>query len=698
MAEADSLETRDPLNTPVQYVPGVGRHWAAVLMRLGLTRARDVLFHFPRDYQDYTDLRTVAEFEDGALHSAIGTIEDVETVEYRGGRMRLGLLVRSGDESLRVTWFNQRYLVGRFQEGQRILVSGKAKRDGLRWEMAHPRFQILDEEEDEPTRGALLPVYPSTERLSQPRLRSIVQRVVADAADAVPEVFPPSYLDAHNLPGIGQAIRQIHFPENHDQLAAARRRFVYQELLILQLALAIKQQQQHTVGQAPALEPTAKIDARIRRLFPFELTPGQNRAIDEITADTAGTIPMNRLLQADVGAGKTVVAAYLMLLAVAHGFQAALMAPTEVLARQHATTLGRLLSAARVRQALLSGSMKSAERDEVKSRLAEGALDIVVGTQAMIQGDVEFANLAVVVIDEQHKFGVTQRAALRAGDRSPHYLVMTATPIPRTIAMTAFGDLDVTRIDDTPPGRQQVHTYLAEENERSKWWEFFCKKLDEGRQGYVIAPLVEDSDRLDVTSVEAAYEALCNGPLEAYRVGLIHGRLSSDDKEAVMERFRRGDIQVLVATTVIEVGVDVPNATLMTIEGGERFGLSQLHQLRGRISRGAYAGYCCVFAAMENDASRARLEAFRDTPGGFELAEIDFRLRGPGELFGTRQHGLPPMRIADLGRDTELLSEARRDAQQLVREDPGLASPDHRLLRAMVIRRYGKALSLGDVG
>jgi ATP-dependent DNA helicase RecG len=573
----------------------------------------------------------------------------------------------------------------------------------MRWEMVHPRFQILDAEEDEgegdePTRGALLPVYPSTERLTQPRLRAIMRRVVADAADAVDEVFPQQYLDEHVLLGIGDAIRRIHFPDDHEQLAAARRRFVYQELLILQLGLAIKQQRQRTGGQAPALEATAKIDARVRRLFPFELTTGQSRAIVEITADMNGTIPMNRLLQADVGAGKTVVAAYAMLLAVAHGYQAALMAPTEVLARQHAETFGELLSKARVRQAVLSGSMKVAERNDVKSRIASGELDIVIGTQAMIQRDIEFAKLGIVVIDEQHKFGVAQRAALRRGDQSPHYLVMTATPIPRTVAMTAFGDLDVTRIDDMPPGRQSVHTYLASDDEREKWWEFFRKKLDAGRQGYVIAPLVEDSDRLDVTSVEAAYEALANGPLEAYRVGLMHGRLPNNEKTAVMGRFRDGELQVLVATTVVEVGVDVPNATLMTIEGGERFGLSQLHQLRGRIARGTFGGYCCVFASRENEASHERLDAFRDTSDGFELAEIDFRLRGPGELFGTRQHGLPPLRIADLSRDTDLLAEARSDARELVRQDPGLASPEHRRLRTMVIRRYGKALNLGDVG
>ncbi|NQT14566.1 MAG: ATP-dependent DNA helicase RecG, partial [Planctomycetes bacterium] len=443
---------------------------------------------------------------------------------------------------------------------------------------------------------------------------------------------------------------------------------------------------------------------RICRLFPFELTPGQRQAIDRITADMAQSTPMNRLLQGDVGSGKTVVAVYAMLLAVAHGYQAVLMAPTEVLARQHAQTLERLLDRSHVRLGRLVGGIPARQRAELLAQIHSGDVDLVVGTQAIIQDDVEFGRPALVVIDEQHKFGVRQRAVLKGagGDISdravPHYLVMTATPIPRTVTMTLFGDLDVSTLSDSPPGRQKIHTYHAPESDRPRWWEFLGKKLREGRQAYVVVPLVEESEHLEGASIDETYEELANGPLEAFRLGLIHGRMSVDEKDAVMTDFRSGEIQVLVCTSVVEVGVDVPNATLMTIEAAERFGLAQLHQLRGRISRGRFPGYCTVFANPRTDDSTERLKAFVKTTDGFALAETDFQLRGPGELFGTRQHGLPPFLIADLTRDTELLEEARADAADMVSADPGLSRPEHAKLRHRMLLRYGKVLELGDVG
>jgi ATP-dependent DNA helicase RecG len=446
------------------------------------------------------------------------------------------------------------------------------------------------------------------------------------------------------------------------------------------------------------LEATAQIDARIRRLFPFELTEGQRQAMAEIGADMGRPQPMNRLLQGDVGSGKTVVALYALLLAVAHGYQAVLMAPTEILARQHALTIRRFLTGSQVRRAELIGGMRPKLRAAVLEEIAAGRIDLIVGTQAILQEDVRFAKLGLVVIDEQHRFGVRQRAALKHSGPDPHYLVMTATPIPRTITMTLFGDLDVSTLNDSPPGRQKVNTYLAGDQRRERWWEFVRKKLKEGRQGYVVVPLVEESEQSTAVSLQETYEALANGELEAFRLGLIHGRMTSEEKDVVMDRFRQGEIQVLVCTSVVEVGVDVPNATLMTIESGERFGLAQLHQLRGRISRGKYPGFCCVFAAPQSEESQERLKALESSSDGFQLAEIDFRLRGPGELFGTRQHGLPPLRVADLLRDTELLTEARRDALALVAADPGLMLPQNLALRQRMLARYGKALDLGDVG
>jgi ATP-dependent DNA helicase RecG len=387
-----------------------------------------------------------------------------------------------------------------------------------------------------------------------------------------------------------------------------------------------------------------------------------------------------------------------MLLAVAHGYQAVLMAPTEVLARQHALTLERMLAVSQVRRAQLTGGLTASQRAAVLQLIAAGQLDLVIGTQAIIQEDVSFAKLGLVVIDEQHKFGVRQRAILKQAGPAPHYLVMTATPIPRSVTMTLFGDLDVSTLHDSPPGRQTVNTYLANEDQRAKWWEFFRKKVREGRQGYVVTPLVEESDAAEAVSLEETYETLANGELEAFRLGLIHGRMTPAEKDAVMDGFRSGQIQVLVCTSVVEVGVDVPNATLMTIESGHWFGLAQLHQLRGRISRGRFPGFCCVFGDPQTDESRERLKAFVASTDGFKLAETDFKLRGPGDIFGTKQHGLPPLRIADLLRDQPLLEEARRDAHALVTADAGLASEEHAKLRRMMLVRYGKALELGDVG
>src|SRR5438552_2026651 len=462
----------------------------------------------------------------------------------------------------------------------------------------------------------------------------------------------------------------------------------------MQIELAIGKSLFSHQRQAPPLAISSKIDARITRLFPFELTAAQRRAIDEIAADMGRPFPMNRLLQGEVGSGKTVVAMYAMLLAVAHGHQAALMAPTEILARQHLQTLSTALAASKVRLALLTGSLTPAERRATLEKIAAGEVDVVIGTHAVThavsKSGVEFKKLGLVVIDEQHKFGVRQRAALKKAGVDPHYLVMTATPIPRTVGMTLFGDLDVSTLREPPPGRQTVHSYLAADDQRMRWWHFFRQKLDEGRQGFVIAPLVEEAETVEAANVQQTFDVLSRGELSGYRVGLLHGRMTPAEKDSTMQAFRVGRTQVLVATSVVEVGVDVPNATLMTIEGGERFGLAQLHQLRGRISRGAHPGYLCVFSTPASDEVQERLDAFVKTTDGFELAELDFRLRGPGDLFGTKQHGLAPLRIADLRRDVPLVEEARRDAQALIASDPDVANPSFARLRRMVFHRYGE--------
>jgi ATP-dependent DNA helicase RecG len=407
---------------------------------------------------------------------------------------------------------------------------------------------------------------------------------------------------------------------------------------------------------------------------------------------------MNRLLQGDVASGKTVVAIYAMLVAVVGGCQAALMAPTEVLARQHFESLSRLLAQAKVRVALLAGSLTAAQRRDALAAIERGDVDLVVGTQAMIHAEIDFPRIGLVVIDEQHKFGVRQRARLRGDGPQPHYLVMTATPIPRTVGMIAYGDLDISVLRDHPPGRQSIHTYVGDEQQRDKWWDFFRRKLREGRQGYVIAPVVETDEESSLTSLASSFEALCNGELEAFRVDLIHGGMAASQKQKAMDDFRRGKTQVLVATSVIEVGVDVPNASVMTIENAERFGLAQLHQLRGRVGRGTHPGYVCVFSGSSSGEFRERLGAFESTTDGFRLAELDFEIRGPGDVLGTRQHGLPPLRVADVLRDQAELLAARDAARRLISADPQLQDASFAKLRRQVLARYEEVLELGDAG
>jgi ATP-dependent DNA helicase RecG len=698
------------LATPVEFVRGVGPQRAALLARLDIRTAGDLVFLFPRDYQDLTDRRRIADLEEGQLQTIRGEVVEIDARSSGFGKSVVGVLVRSltpalssGErdskyEYLRALWFNQPFMREKFREGQHVLLSATPRFRGGRWEMPHPRVMWLDGSEDQPEMP-LLPLYPLTDGLTQYQMRRMVAGALELCASVLEEVFPAILLQRYDLMPLVEALPAIHSPRDADKLEHARRRFVFQELFVLQLAV-VARRWQHQVGfRAPRLEATPDVDARIERLFPFELTDGQRAAIRDVAADLSSETPMNRLLQGDVGSGKTVVAVYAMLLCVARGFQAALMAPTEILARQHAETLGDLLRASRVRHALLVGGLTAKQRETALADVTNGKIDLVIGTHAVVQNDVRFARLGLVVIDEQHKFGVRQRAALRQGQSSPHYLVMTATPIPRTVSMTLFGDLDVSTLREMPPGRQVVRTYIVESADQPRWWHFVRDKLRAGRQAYVVAPLVDESQSVAAASVADAFERLTNGELADFRVGVIHGRMTPAEKEQAMARFRMGQIQVLVSTSVIEVGVDVPNACIIAIDSAERFGLAQLHQLRGRVGRGKLAGFCGVLANDGLSAqARARLELFASTADGFQLAEMDFELRGPGDLFGTEQHGLPPLRIADLRRDSSILDEARNAAQQLFSSDPGLSRPEHARLRRQMLVRYGNALELGDVG
>ena len=700
-----SVESLD-LRSPLQYLKGVGTQRAEILARIGIHRASDLLFYFPRDYQDMTERREIDQLEEGNnVQTIVGVIEEWSKKSTRRGEMLTLVVDGNGKGYIKGLWFKMPFIIRDFAQGRRVMLTGKPKYDYPFWIMMHPQITYLADNEAEDEIEPYLPIYPLTEGLKQFHLRKIIRNMLPTFTPMLDEVFPDTFLAEHKLLRIDEAVRAIHFPKDQTEKLWALRRFVYQELFVLQLGLAMRRLQHQTHLKASPMTLDKNIDSRIRQRFPFELTKAQERVIKEIVSDMSQPIPMNRLLQGDVGSGKTIVAVYAMLLAAANGYQSVFMAPTEVLARQHLRTLSRLLENSQVKIAPLFGGQKPAVRSMSMQSIATGAAQIIVGTQAIIHGEIPFHKLGLVIIDEQHKFGVMQRAALKvptgkAGEKfDPHYLVMTATPIPRSVTMTMFGDLDVSVMNEMPPGRQPVKTYIADPERRAAWWDFVARKVTEEHwQGYVVVPLVEESENFDAQSLQEEYEQLSTGPLKGFRLAMIHGRMSTEEKERIMFEFRTGEIQILVATTVIEVGVDVPNANLLTIESAERFGLSQLHQLRGRIGRGKNPGYCTVFCNAETEESQRRLKAFEKLSDGFKLAEKDFEIRGAGDLFGTQQHGIPPFRIADLVRDKDVLIEARADAAELVRSDPGLSRPEHAKLRKQMLSRYGAVLNLGDVG
>ncbi len=698
MSEGNDTQPELQLTQPVQFIRGVGPARAKVLEKLGLKTAADLLFFFPRKYQDFTEQIEIGQLEDGQLASVIGTVDDIDQRKSGNGRHVMYVLIKQGIQCLRGMWFNQAYLANKFAVGQRVMLQGKVKLNGGRFAMTHPRVTWIDEDCVAADQAALLPVYRLTDGINQRQMRSVTAAAVEQFAHLVEEAMPRELRNQVNVCDIQQAIKQIHAPKNQIQANQARERLVYQELFVLQLALAIRRHNVRMGSKAPSFELTPKIKSRIERRFPFELTETQQTAIQDIAADMGQAFPMNRLLHGEVGSGKTVVAVFSMLIAVAHGFQAALMAPTEILANQHFQTLQKLLAGSRVRMELLTGGRKSSERKSLLSKLEAGEIDILIGTQALASVKVNFHKLGLVVIDEQHKFGVQQRALLKQTNHDPHYLVMTATPIPRTVSMTLFGDLDVSILDRPAGVGTVVHTYLSNEESRAKWWEFFCKKLREGRQGYVVAPRVDSDEAVELGSAEKVFEALSNGPLADFRLDLLHGRQSSAEKESAMHDFNSGKTQVLVATGVVEVGINVPNATIMTIESAERFGLSQLHQLRGRVSRGKHAGYVCAFATSDDPDENQRLKAFAETNDGFKLAETDLQLRGPGNLFSTKQSGFPPLMIADLIRDEKILKRAQADARKLIASNPNLNGEEFSRLRELVTARYGQSLEISDVG
>ncbi|MBR4726336.1 MAG: ATP-dependent DNA helicase RecG [Clostridia bacterium] len=672
------------LNADIQYLKGVGARRAAQLGKLGIRTLRDLLTFYPRTYEDWSRIVPIAQ----APNDMTVCIRAIVGGPCREHRIRKGMTlykteITDGESLLEVTFFNSKYAAEKLEQGKEYLFFGRISGKGYYRSLNSPEYVPAEEAGD-----GLRPIYSQTEGLNSRAIEKLVRQGFAVCGE-VPDPLPEEIRTAYCLMPLRAAWETIHFPPSEDLLSEARRRLIFEELFLLELGLLrLKSKARRSTGVVLTRDETAAF----KSLLPFTLTGAQQRAIADCTADMMRPVPMNRLLQGDVGSGKTAVAAALIYNCARNGFQSALMAPTEVLAMQHFKTFSTLFADAPVRSALLTGATPAAEKKRVKSALAAGEIDFVVGTHALIQKDVQFASLALAVTDEQHRFGVHQRGLLSAKGDSPHTLVMSATPIPRTLSLIIYGDLDLSILDEMPRGRQPVATYLIDSDKRERAYGYVKKHLIEGRQGYIVCPLVEEGEEGDtLAAAQEVYAALAEGFFRGFRVGLLHGKMKSAEKKDVMERFAAGEVQLLVATTVIEVGIDVPNAVIMVIENAERFGLSQLHQLRGRIGRGSEKS-TCILISDHSDAQR--LQIMTETGDGFKIADADLKLRGPGDFFGARQHGLPALKVANMMTDGAVIRETYAAAEALLKKDPALSDAQYAPLRQAVNAMFSAQLAM----
>ena len=682
------------LDDPLTVLSGVGPATARAAATLGLFTIRDLLFHFPFRHEDYTSHRRIGELKWDEEATVSCCLESISRRPTRRRNLRL-VVATVGDDTgyMEALWFNQDYLADQLTAGDRLLLRGRYYGGSRTFRVKG--HELLGKQGAGLHTTGFVPVYETTARISVKRLRGWLGQCIQLAA-RMADPLPAGVRDGLRLPWKSDAVIAMHFPRTPADYATARRRLVFEELYLMQLGLLSHRQAYERERRGVRLRPSGELTRRFIEGLPFRLTSDQQQVCRQVSDDMAAGRPMQRLLQGDVGSGKTVVAVYTLLRAVENGRQAALMAPTEVLAEQHFLNIQHMLAGLDVGVALLSSRHKPAERRRLLEDIAAGRISLVVGTHALIQEDVSFPRLGVVVVDEQHRFGVDQREKLAekatTGGVTPHVLHMTATPIPRTLALTLYGDLDVSLITTMPPGRQATVTRLVPERNRAQAYRFIRQQLDKGRQGYVVCPLIEESVAVDARAVSVEAERLARGEFKGYRLGMLHGQMSTEDKQEAMAAFQRGDIQVLVTTTVIEVGVDVANATIMMVEEADRFGLAQLHQLRGRVGRGGHKSYCLLFGEGRSQQARRRLAAMESTSDGFRLADIDLEIRGEGQLFGLKQSGLPDLKLARLTRDQELLGKARELARDMIKSDPGLARPEHALLRDEVERVFGDSV------
>ncbi len=681
------------LTDEVQYLKGVGPGVAQILAKLNIFTVGDLLRHIPRRHEDRTAFRRIADLRPGELATVRGQVMDAQNVPTsRKNFFLTKVLLSDGSAMAQLVFFQQPYLQKQFKalanEKRSIVVYGQAKRSGYGpVEIERAEWEEEDPDADPLSTNRIVPIYPLTEGLGQKRLRRILDSVLQSYMDCVDETLPSAVVREHKLKNPVFALRNIHFPNSWDALELARRRLVFEEFFLLQVGLARRRAAvaHEGRGQAFSIEPRA-LSHELQQVVPFKLTGAQERAVEEIRRDVTSGRAMNRLVQGDVGSGKTVVGLAAILMAVRSGYQAALMAPTEILAQQHALVMRRLLEPVGISVELAIGSNTGRNRRDVYERIAGGQSQVAVGTHALIQEGVEFRRLGLAIIDEQHRFGVLQRQALHLKGERPHVLVMTATPIPRTLTMTLYGDLDTSIIDELPPGRKPIKTHWKSRGSADAVYAKAAALLADGRQLYVVCPLVEESEKLQVRAATQLAEQVATEIYPDYRVGLLHGQMKPDEKDDVMRRFKAHELDVLVATTVIEVGIDVPNASVILIEDADRFGLAQLHQLRGRVGRGEHASFCILIADPKTEDGRARMQVMVETNDGFRIAEEDLKLRGPGEFFGTKQSGIPELYVGDILRDHAIMEETRQAAFALVEKDPNLVSPEHVELRKALER------------
>lgn len=670
------------LSDDIEVLKGVGPKKAQQLHGLGLCSLFDLLTHFPRSYEDQSSITPIGRLEAGERATVAGVITGLQ--EKRAGRRGMVILtatISDGTGFLQLTWFNQKFLKQKLKTGRRIFASGRAAYAyGGQGQLAMSQmtsFEIVEDEgADMEAKCGILPVYSAGENVKQSMLRALTEQLLglAEAGElAVPEVIPEGVRQQYGLLPRLQACRQIHYPEDRQQVEKARYRLAFEELYLIQYGLMLLKKRRQERQQGIRFASCGSLTGGVLSSLPFRLTDDQQNAWQDICNDMERPVPMRRLVQGDVGSGKTVIAMLALVKAVENGFQGAMMAPTEILARQHFESFSGSLEPLGIRVALLSGRLTKKAKQEMYDRLAAHEIDIVIGTHALIQEDVSFANLGLVVTDEQHRFGINQRAVLeKKGRLVPDVLVMTATPIPRTLTLTVYGDLEVSLIRQLPPGRKPVRTFVRGRDRRELIYKFVLEEIKKGRQAYVVCPLIEMNEDSGLSSAQEVYEELTGGIFYGIKCGLVHGKLKQKEKEELMQEFYEGKIKLLVATTVIEVGVNVPNASIMVVENAQRFGLAQLHQLRGRIGRGEYASYCIFVAEERTEAARQRMEIMERTTDGFVLAEEDLKLRGPGQFFGSMQHGLPDLKIADVGQDIDILLRARQAAMETVKGREGL--------------------------